>query len=262
MEDFLATGTLRLRKNRIDDVFFSGMAAVILISVLVGFSQTFFQAPFPNLIVHIHTGVFSLWIILLIVQTSLLAAERPDLHRRLGLLGFGLACLVVVFGVLVATENLVRNYPGFNPADHGVNFRAFYAVSLSDMLMFSTLVFFAFRKRFEPAAHKRLVLIATLAITDAAFDRWPIPVGWGDFRVTPLLCIYPLLFLLGAYDWWSTRRIQPATLWGQHIFSCCSARKRCTRSHRHLAAICHLGVCAFTAFSLKSHLVDCRQSPS
>jgi len=88
MDDFVAIGTLRLRKNRIDDVFFSGMAAVILISVLVGFSQTFFRAPLPNLIVHIHAGVFSLWIILLIVQTSLLTVDRPDLHRRLGLLGF------------------------------------------------------------------------------------------------------------------------------------------------------------------------------
>ena len=213
-EGFVATRTLRLRNNRLDDFFFSGMAAVILISVLVGFSQTFFLEPLPNLVVKIHAAVFSLWIILLIVQTSLIAAGRPDLHRRLGLLGFGLACLVVVFGVLVATENLVRNYPGFNPDDHsGVGFKAFYAVTLSDMLMFSTLMFFAFRRRFEPAAHKRLVIIATLAITDAAFDRWPIPVDWWGHRVTPLLCIYPLLLLLATYDWWSMKKVQPVTLW-------------------------------------------------
>ena len=52
--------------------------------------------------------------------------------------------------------------------------RAFYAVALSDMLMFSVLIYFGFRNRFNPAAHKRLILIATLAILDAAFDRWPI----------------------------------------------------------------------------------------
>ncbi len=209
----MATGTLRLRRNRLDDFFFSGMAAVILISVVVGFSQTVFVSPLPNLVVHFHAAVFSLWIIFLIIQTSLIAAGRRDLHRRLGLLGFGLACLVVVFGVLVATENLVRNYPGFNPDDHGESFKAFYAVSLSDMLMFSTLMFFAFRKRFEPAAHKRLVIIATLAITDPAFDRWPIPANWWGHTVTPLLCIYPLLLSLAVYDWWSMKKVQPVTLW-------------------------------------------------
>jgi hypothetical protein len=81
------------------------------------------------------------------------------------------------------------------------------------MVMFSTLIYFAFRNRFNPAAHKRLILIATLAILDAAFDRWPIPVAWWDDRVTPLLCIYPLLLLLMGYDWWSTGKIQRVTLW-------------------------------------------------
>jgi hypothetical protein len=210
----VATGSLRLEKNRRDNLFFSSMAAVILIAVLIGFSQTFFVAPLPNVIVHFHAAVFSLWIVLLIVQTSLIVAGRAHLHRRLGLLGFGLACLVVIFGVLVATENLVRNFPGFNPDDHlGVGFKAFYAVSLSDILMFSTLIFFAFRKRFDPAAHKRLIIVATLAISDAAFDRWPIPVDWWGHRVTPLLCIYPLLLLLAIYDWWSMKRVQPVTLW-------------------------------------------------
>ena len=208
----MATGALRQRNRRLDRVFFSAMAVVVLVSVLVGFSQTYFVAPLPNLIVKIHAAVFSLWILLLIVQTSLISANRVDVHRRLGLFGFGLSCVVVIFGVLVATENLVRNYPGFNPNDGGVSFRAFYAVTLSDMLMFSVLIYFAFRKRLDPPAHKRLVLIATFAILDAAFDRWPIHVTWWDHRVTPLLCIYPLLLLLMAYDRWSRGKIQPATI--------------------------------------------------
>jgi len=211
----VATAAVRIRKSRrLDDIFFSGMAAVILFSVLLGFSQTFFVAPLPNILVHIHAAVFSAWIVLLIAQTSLIAGGKPELHRKFGLLGFGLACLVVIFGVVVATENLVRQFPGFDPEDHtGVAFRAFYAVAISDMVMFATLMFFAFRKRFEPSAHKRLVIIATLAISDAAFDRWPIPVAWWGHRVTPLLCIYPLLLLMAAYDWWTMKKVQPVTLW-------------------------------------------------
>ena len=79
--------------------------------------------------------------------------------------------------------------------------------------MFGTLMWFAIRNRFKPAVHKRLVLIATLSILDAAYDRWPVPVSWWDDRVTPLICTYPLLLLLMAYDKWSTGRVQRVTLW-------------------------------------------------
>ena len=211
----MVTGVIRQTNHRFENLFFSGMAVALLVSVFVGFAKSYylagvFKAPLPNLLVHIHGAVFSSWIFLLIVQTSLVAVGRVDVHRRLGLLGFCLACLVVILGVLVATENLIRNY---KPGDDGVEFRASYAVALSDMLMFSTLIYFAFRNRFNPAAHKRLISIATLAILDAAFDRWPIPVAWWDDRVTPLLCIYPLLLLLMGYDWWSTGKIQRVTLW-------------------------------------------------
>ena len=211
----MATGVIRQINHRFENLFFSGMAVAILVSVFVGFAKSYylagvFKAPLPNLLVHIHGAVFSSWIFLLIVQTSLVAVGRVDVHRRLGLLGFCLACLVVILGVLVATENLIRNY---KPGDDGVEFRASYAVALSDMSMFSTLMYFAFRNRFNPAAHKRLILIATLAILDAAIDRWPIPVAWWDDRITPLLCIYPLLLLLMCYDWWSTGKIQRVTLW-------------------------------------------------
>jgi hypothetical protein len=58
--------------------------------------------PLPPLL-HIHGAVFSSWMLLLIVQTSLVAAGRVDLHRRLGLLGFFLACLLVCLSLLVAT---------------------------------------------------------------------------------------------------------------------------------------------------------------
>ena len=65
------------------------MALLILASVFVGFARTYylagvFGAPLPNKLIHVHGAVFSLWIVLLIVQTSLVTAGRVDLHRRLG----------------------------------------------------------------------------------------------------------------------------------------------------------------------------------
>ena len=120
------------------------------------------------------------------------------------------ATLLVVLGVLIATQSLVDDG---KPGPEGFGKRNFYAVQLADILMFATLIWFAFRKRGRPAMHKRLALIATLSILDAAYDRWPVPVPWWDDRVTPLICTYPLLVLLMAYDWWTTRKVQPVTLW-------------------------------------------------
>ena len=98
---------------RADDLFFSAMAAVALVVVLVGFARTYFlaglfRAPLPNLLVHIHAAAFTLWIVLLITQISLVTARRVDLHRWLGQLGFALAVLMVVLGVLTASDRLAR----------------------------------------------------------------------------------------------------------------------------------------------------------
>lgn len=201
--------------RRSDNLFFSGMAVIILASVFMGFARTYylaglFKAPLPNLLVHFHGTVFSCWILLLIAQTSLVAAGRVDVHRRLGLLGFGLACLMVVLGLLVATDSVARH---FAPGEAGMRVRAFYTVPLSVMLAFGTLIYFAFRNRFNPAAHKRLILIATIAILDAAFERWPVPATWWGERTAALLCTMPLLLLIMGYDYWSRGKVYSTTLW-------------------------------------------------
>jgi hypothetical protein len=200
---------------RFDNFFFPGMAVVILATVFIGFARScylagVFRAPLPNLLVHIHGAVFSFWIVLLITQSSLVAAGRVDLHRRLGLLGLLVACLMVILGLMVATDSMARH---FAPGKVGASEKAFYAVPIADMAVFATLIYFGFRERFHPSAHKRLMLIATIMITDAAFVRWPVPVGWWDLQAAQM-CSYALLLLLAGYDLWSTRKIHRATLWG------------------------------------------------
>jgi hypothetical protein len=158
--------------------------------------------------------VFSSWIVLLIVQTSLVAAGRVDLHRRLGLLGFCLACLLVILGLLVGTNVMVRYFDVAEARHMQTELRANYVFQTADMLIFSTLIYFAFRNRFNPAAHKRLILIATVALLDAAFGRWPIDAVSQHFQFG----CYALLLLLVGYDLWSTRKIYRATLWASVFF--------------------------------------------
>ena len=198
--------------RRLDHYFFSGTAWLMLATVLVGFGPTYylagvFNAPLPNRIIHVHGALFSCWMLLLIVQNSLAFAGRVDIHRRLGLFGFALACVMVIVGWIAATDRLVRG-----TAPPGVDTYFFYIVPMTDMVIFATLIFFAFRARRDLSAHKRIIYIATVGILIAAIARFHI--NW-LFHKAPHAAIasYTFLLLLVAYDLWSTHKIHRATLW-------------------------------------------------
>jgi hypothetical protein len=203
----------KLPGRQYDNYFFSAMALLILVTVFIGFARTYFlagvfRAPLPSLLVHIHGAVFSSWILLLITQIALVSAGRVDIHRRLGLAGFALACLMVILGVLTATKLLARGVspvPVFDP-------QTFYVIPIGGMLMFSTLIFFAYRERINPAAHKRLILITTIALLDAPTGRPPFTVITARPFMDSIV-VYAFLLLLIAYDLWSTHKVQRATLW-------------------------------------------------
>ena len=205
--------SIGLPGRRYDHLFFSAMALLILATVFVGFARTYylagmFRAPLPSLIIHLHGAAFSCWILLLVTQTSLVSAGRVDIHRRLGVAGFLLACLMVTLGVLAATDSLVRHGgpPSLDP-------KLFYVIPMTDMLIFATLVFFAFRARSNPPAHKRLILVATVALMIAAIARWPLAIIDRNPPAMGALFSYIFLFILVAYDLWSTHKVHRATLW-------------------------------------------------
>src|SRR3989475_13136382 len=86
--------------------FFTGMALAILATVIVGFSRSFFLRPlFPGLpspsemIFYVHGAVFAAWIVLLVVEASLVAGGRTALHRMIGALR---AALAVAIAAVVA----------------------------------------------------------------------------------------------------------------------------------------------------------------
>jgi FtsH-binding integral membrane protein len=204
--------TTSLPGRRFDHLFFTSMALLMLLTVFIGFSRTYylagiFRAPLPGLIIHLHGAAFTTWILLLVTQTSLVAAGHTDIHRRLGIGGFGLGCVMIVLGVLAATDSLVR---GAGPI--GRDTKAFYIVPLTDMLIFGTLLFFAFRARFDSPAHKRIIYIATTALMIAAIARFPIAFSYRKSFVDSWLS-YIFLLILVAYDLWSTRKLHRATLW-------------------------------------------------
>jgi hypothetical protein len=203
--------------RRFDHLFFPAVAWLMLLTVFIGFAPSYYlagalRAPLPSLAIHVHAVVFSSWILLLIAQTSLTAAGRVDIHRRLGIAGFLLACSMLIVGVWAATDQLVRGSHARDPL-------GFYIFPLANVITFATLIVFAYRARFDSAAHKRLIIVASTALMTAPIARWHLHWSIGSQRVfgvsAPVaeLLSYTFIVLLMAYDLWATRRIHRVILW-------------------------------------------------
>ena len=97
--------------------FFAGMGFVVLATVFAGFAPTYylkplFATPALPLSVHIHGALFSAWVLLFAAQTSLVAANRTDLHKRIGIGG---AVLAVAMVVAVSWSRSHRREPRTRP---------------------------------------------------------------------------------------------------------------------------------------------------
>jgi hypothetical protein len=197
-----------------DRKFFSGFALVLLLTVLAGFARTYYLNGFADPpfsltpVLHWHGAVFTAWMVLLLLQTSLISAGRVNLHRQIGALGGVLAVAMVGLGIHVAVSRTASG----TMADQGVPPLLFLAVPVIGMLVFAALVAAALYLRRSSASHKRLMMLATLELVTAGVSRLPVVESWGPvgfFGVTDLFVL-----ALIAYDWLTLRHVHPATAWG------------------------------------------------
>lgn len=203
-----------LTVRRRERLFYVGMAAAILITVFAGFSRSYFLkaqfgTPPLSLLLHVHGLVFTSWILLFLAQTTLVAARRTDIHRRLGVFGGVLAALLLILGTATA---IIRVKAGSAPVP-GVPPLAFLAIPFFDMVVFAILVGGAFHYRHRANLHKRLMTLATIALLSAPIARLPfefMKVGPPAFFGLTDLFIVALV----AYDLVAWKHIHPATLWG------------------------------------------------
>lgn len=201
--------------RRRERLFYTGMAVAFLFIVFAGFARTYYLRPYfgtPQLtpLLHLHGLIFTSWIVLLLAQTALVAAKRTHLHRRLGWAGAALAVLMLLVGTTTA---VVRAKEGAAPPG-AASPLAFLTIPLGDMLVFALLIGAGFYYRRRLDVHKRLMLLATIAILPAAVARLPF-----DFiqRVGPLAFFgLPDLFVLVVllYDLLTRGRPHRATVWG------------------------------------------------
>jgi hypothetical protein len=137
------------------------------------------------------------------------AARRIDVHRRLGWVGAGLAVLMIAAGTTAGILSGRREVA----AGHADDALAFLTTPFLAMLVFAILVGAAVYYRRRTETHKRLMLLATISILDAAVARWPFELvaasGWAFYVLTDLFVVAAVL-----HDLATRRRVHPVYLWG------------------------------------------------
>jgi len=197
--------------------FFLFVGFIGLLAVLIGFGNTFiipvtkgtFSAP-P--IVHIHGAFAFSWIILFLIQTSLIHYRRYRLHRTLGYSGIviaaGVMTTMVFVGIYVVNRDLSLGLGDFS-------YSSIIGV-ITTAIMFFALVIFGILKRKNARAHKRLMLLATILVLWPAWFRFrhyfpsvPRPDIW--FAV---VLSYSLIIIAWIWDKVRNGAIHPVLMYG------------------------------------------------
>jgi len=208
-EAFLA----RMRERRVYLI-----AAILFpLIVLIGFGRTYYlkglfeTPPLSSILVHLHGGIMTAWVALVITQVFLIRSKNIKLHQTLGFAGIALAMLVVISGFFTAIAAGKNGAASFPP---DVQPMSFLAVPLFDLLTFSALFAAAVYYRKRAANHKRLMLLIAIGLLPPALARIPVPgiLALGPlffFGVPTVLAIIALV-----YDTWRMGKLNKVFLTG------------------------------------------------
>jgi hypothetical protein len=217
--------TLIRSKRRFDLPLYLGASIVFLALVFWTFARTFYLRTFfgtPPLseLLRIHGAVMTGWVVLLVAQTSLIAAHRVQWHRRLGVFGCFWAALVVLFGSITTLHAAAREVRGHT--DFAASQVTITSLDLLQMLFFAGFVIIAIWQRHRPAYHKRLMLLTIACMLPDALARLPVSFmsqaseSQLNLRIMMGLDVF-ILICVGIDTIWH-RRLHPAFAWGAALF--------------------------------------------
>jgi hypothetical protein len=204
--------------------FYFYMALACVAVAFLGFAPTYWlpmasgKVP-PMPVVHFHGLLFFAWTLFFAFQTWLAASGQITRHRSIGMIGVSLATAMTIFGFLVTVSAMKRS-AALGLTDEGI---AFAIVPLSGILFFAVVVTLAIAAVRRPETHKRLMLLASISLLDAAVARWfltflapPGPLGPPPVPVTipPAFVAYLLLVAAMVFDWRTRGRPHPVYVYG------------------------------------------------
>ena len=195
--------------------------AIVCGAIVAGFGLDFgrymAEKPGPPLLLHVHAAVYVLWLMLVGVQIFLVEAGDVKRHRTLGWVTAIVSAAMVPLGLSAALVDQARQIGQHDYTPQ------FLSLEFEEMFAFSTFIIAGLLWRRNPAAHKRLMILSAIAISDAGSARiWlmgfkvtlPGPLGWWAQYFWGITL---LLIAMGAWDLWRRRRIHPAGLAGMAV---------------------------------------------
>ena len=191
---------------------------LFLTGVLWSFARSYFlralfmATPLP-VPLRLHGMVMTGWVLLLVVQSGLVAIHRIRWHRLLGFGGAGWAVLVVASGSIATVHAAAREVAG-----HTLDARSqvtILGLELTQMVLFAAFVGTAVLLRGRTDVHKRLMLLTIPCMVPSVIARLPISLGRNM-----LILLYTDLFVLACVgvDTFREGRLHPAFAWGGGSF--------------------------------------------
>jgi hypothetical protein len=205
----------RMPRVRTDSVFYPVMAVAMTLVIFAGFAPSFYMKSFYNAppelstLMIVHGAVFTTWMAILIAQTTLVAGNRRDLHRALGLFGFFVAGLMLILGMMLAVDALRR---GFSPIAN-VPPAVFFAIPTGNILVFIGILTLGWINRARADYHKHYMLLANAALLVPALARI-LQHGFNAPNIVVAFTLSDLVVVAVAiYDFTTRGRLHPATIW-------------------------------------------------
>ena len=196
--------------------FYFFMSLLIAVIVVYGFSHTINEnlihpaIPRP-FILYIHAAVFSSWLVFYIFQSVLIRTHHVALHRLTGWFGVALGVTIPILGI--STAIAMGRFNTFRL--HETDAAAFLIIPFFDIVCFTIPFALAIYWRKKSEFHRRLILIASCALTAAAFGRFPP-------EILPHVVFYAgvdILILLGVVrDLIVNRRVHQVYLYALPAF--------------------------------------------
>ncbi len=197
-------------KSRFERIFFVAMAVLFPVLAGLGFAPSY-QAAYSGQIklhwfVHVHGALMTSWLLIFLVQSLLAAKGQLRFHRQLGLFSVTLGAIIWISMGMAVVRSLLEFPP---PVDD----RTWDTVTLSLAVMVLFGMFFTagILLRRNSAAHKRLLLIATVVLMQAAVDRIQWLPGLGTAYFVRFIYVDALLLPLFVYDLVTVRRVHRMT---------------------------------------------------
>lgn len=204
-ETAATTGVVVPARPRPIPGFHFGLAVLMTLVVLLGFRPYYVGLVTGSLdahpIIHVHAAVFTGWLVLLLTQAWLVHRRRVGVHQRLGRFGIGYGFALLLFGGFIAFAVPALNVTtGAMTLDEAAGF---LVLPIGDMLLFGGFFIAGIRMRREREVHRRLMILAAVALVFPGAARFAFPAG-------PLavlgLWLLPL-FAAMAHDRWVHGRV-------------------------------------------------------